>query len=466
MTRRLLVGYLTITLIVLLAFEIPLAIFYSQREEERFTTRVERDAVVLSSFYEDVLDAGAENDPAPAMDYADRTGARVVVTDAEGLSLLDTDQRTGRDFSTRPEVGQALTGSRATGIRHSDTLGTDLLFVAVPIASGGTVHGVLRLTVDAHEVFQRVERFWLSLAAMALVVLAAVAVVGWAVARSVTRPLRQLQTSARRFAEGDLSVPPPPTEAPEEVQALAHAMGVMAGRLDELIGKQRAFVSDASHQLRTPLTALRLRLENLEARLGDGGDAADAEAAIDETRRLSELVDDLLKLAQAEQAAAVEPIDVATVAAQRADTWSALADVSSVTLELDGPQSGVWATAVPGSVEQILDNLLDNAVSAGPEGSSVTVSVGRRPGSVVMAVCDRGPGLSDEAKERALERFWRGSQATPGTGLGLPIAHSLAEAAGGTLTLSDRPGGGLTAQVTLPETSAPQDDRERTTSEG
>ncbi|MEZ5381690.1 MAG: ATP-binding protein [Microthrixaceae bacterium] len=448
MTRRLLVGYLTVTLVVLLALEIPLAIFYGQREEERFTADAERDAVVLASFYEDALDAGAEIDTAPAERYADRTGARLVVMDTAGRSLVDTDAAPGRDFSTRPEVARALTGVRASGIRRSDTLDTDLLYVAVPIASGGSVHGVFRLTVDAHEVIERVQRFWLSLVAMAVVVLAAVGVVGWAVARSVTRPLRQLQASARRFADGDLSAPVPSGDAPPEIVALADTMGVMASRLDELLSAQRAFVSDASHQLRTPLTALRLRLENLAAELGDDR-GAEVEAAIDETRRLADLVTDLLKLARADQPPPVEPADVSAIAADRIDTWSAVAEGADVTLRLTCPDEALWARAVPGSVEQILDNLLDNAVTVSPPGGEVTATLARDADRVRLTVADRGPGMDDERKVKALERFWRGGQATPGSGLGLPIALGLAEASGGGLTLADRPGGGLSVEVSL-----------------
>ena len=450
MTRRLLWGYLAVTLLVLLALELPLAFFYSQREQERFIADAERDAVVLASYYEDVLDSGAPSDTTQAELYADRTGARVVVADSTGISLLDTDAVVGRNFSTRPEVAKALGGSRASGIRHSRTLNADLLYVAVPIASGGTVHGVLRLTVDAHEVTERIQRFWLSLVAVAAVVLVAVSLIGWAVARSVTRPLRDLQASARRFADGDLSVTPVPAGAPEEIVALAETMGVMATRLDELLSAQRAFVGDASHQLRSPLTALRLRLENLAAELGDGRQGTEVEAAIDETRRLADLVTDLLRLARADQAPPAERTDVAAIAADRIDTWTAVADGAEVALRLDRPDGEVWARAVPGSVEQILDNLLDNALTVSRAGGEVTVTLERADDQVRLTVADRGPGLDDERKARALERFWRGGQSTPGTGLGLPIALGLAEASGGGLTLADRPGGGLVAEVWLP----------------
>ena len=135
MTRRLLLSYLSITLFVLAVLEIPLAISYSERERDRIEANAGQDANVLASFYEDALEQGEAPDPAPADSYEDRTGARVVVVDTDGISIVDTDQATGRDFSTRPEIAEALGGGRTSGARRSDTLETDLLYVAVPVAS-------------------------------------------------------------------------------------------------------------------------------------------------------------------------------------------------------------------------------------------------------------------------------------------------------------------------------------------
>jgi hypothetical protein len=126
-TRRLLLSYLTITLIVLLLLEIPLGLFYAQRERERLAADVEHDATVIATLYEDDLEVGAPLDPTPADTYEDRTGARVVVVDADGIARVDTGGDVPRDFSTRPEIAAALEGERAAGTRRSDTLGTDLL---------------------------------------------------------------------------------------------------------------------------------------------------------------------------------------------------------------------------------------------------------------------------------------------------------------------------------------------------
>ena len=241
------------------------------------------------------------------------------------------------------------------------------------------------------------------------------------------------------------------TEGPSELRELSDTMSTMAVRLAALIDEQRALVADASHQLRTPLTALRLRLENLQARLPDA-DAAELDHAIDETSRLAALVSDLLQLARADHGQLPMPTDLADVARQRVDTWSALAESRGVTLRLVGGEAPVMVLAQPGAVEQILDNTLDNALTVLADGGEITVSVAAGTTEHRLTISDNGPGLSDDDKERATRRFWRAADAAPGsgTGLGLAIATALATASSGTLTLHDAAPHGLAVALTLP----------------
>jgi signal transduction histidine kinase len=312
------------------------------------------------------------------------------------------------------------------------------------------------LTIDAADVSDRVAGFRIGLVMIAAIILVAMAGVGWIVARSVTRPIRHLQHAAGRFAAGDLTPGDPARGAPGELVELERTMNSMAGRLDELLSTQRAFVADASHQLRTPLTALRLRLENVaaactapgaatpETTATDSGDLRDEiDDALAETERLGSLVDDLLALARAERPAAAEPTPVARLTADRVDTWSAVADERAVSIELTAPDPGVEALAVPGAVEQILDNLLDNALRFSPERSTITVDVRALPsGRVELRVGDQGPGLDAEQRRQATDRFWRGEQpvgtaaeTSGGSGLGLAIVQALAIASGGDVRL-------------------------------
>jgi two-component system OmpR family sensor kinase len=329
------------------------------------------------------------------------------------------------------------------------------------VASGGTVHGALRVTLDIADVNERIRSFWLALVAIAAVVLAAVAMIGWVIARSVTRPLRALTESAERFASGDLAVTPTATGGPPEIRALDDTLTTMALQLDGLLSSQRAFVADASHQLRTPLTALRLRLENLQGRVAedpsDRAVGAEIERAIDETGRLTELVTSLLQLARTDDRPDTRAEDVVELIRDRVDTWTAVAEERGVALvgpdRGEGPGEGsggrVLVRVVPGAVEQILDNVLDNALLVSDVGSTVDVRLATSPDRVALCVVDRGPGLSDADKRDAMRRFWRGDTTRPGTGLGLAIVDALATASGGSAVLSDTDGGGLTVTVTL-----------------
>jgi signal transduction histidine kinase len=450
-TRRILLSFLTLTSLVLVVLEVPLGIFYAQREDERLTNALTGDASVLAMVYEDALEQGAAPDPAAARRYAERTGARVVVTDAAGTSLVDTDGSVPRDLSTRPEVAEALRGSRSSGTRRSDTLETDLLYVAVPVGSGSSVLGAVRVTFDRHEVTERVRRFWAGLVLVAIAVLAAVTGIGWTIARWITRPLRRMEATASRFAAGDLRVGPVDPDAPVEIDVLWHTLNDMAARLEHMMAEQRSFVADASHQLRTPLTALRLRLENLEqaARTPEGVDPVDLDAATAESERLGMLVEDLLRLARAEGPPAAAPTELSEVVTHRADIWSAVAEEHGIELRARLPGGPTWALVVPSGLEQILDNLLDNAIRVAPRGSVVDIGLDHHEHRVVLTVADHGPGLDDGAKAAALERFWRGSD-SHGSGLGLAIVDELVAASGGDLELLDNPGGGLRVEISLP----------------
>jgi len=467
MTGRLMLSYLSVTFAILLALGIPLGVFFRALEVDRLAAGTERDAVTLATLVEDDLERSTPVDAGIAERYAQDTGARVVVTDDAGISVLDTGAPADRDLSTRPEIEQALAGTTASGTRRSETLDDDLLYVAVPVASGGETHGAVRITLGTRELDERVNRFWLGGAGVAALALVLAAAVGWTMARWVSRPVRHLATTADRFATGDLSPEPEQAAAPSEVARLQRRMNEMAARLDAQLARQRAFVADASHQLRTPLTALRLRLENTQERLDalrDEGpqpsdtaeQRAEVAAAVAEVDRLSELVAGLLRLARAEQGGGVTPevADLGELSRDRVDTWAAVADAEGVTLSYEGATSGVEALAVRGAVEQVLDNLIDNAVAAvAPQGGHVWLRVGRGPEGPWLTVADDGPGLDDVAKARAVDRFWRGDHQQPGTGLGLPIVQELLHAAGGHLVLADAPEGGL--EVTAHFRAAP-----------
>jgi signal transduction histidine kinase len=231
---------------------------------------------------------------------------------------------------------------------------------------------------------------------------------------------------------------------PPELRELASSFNSMSARVQGMLEREKAFTADASHQLRTPLTALRLRLESLEFAIDESG-RADLEAAISETQRLGELVDGLLALARAiDGRAAVTEVDLASIARDRVTMWSPLADERSITVTYAGPLAS-RAHAVPGAVDQILDNLLANALDASPDGSTVTIEVIEAPRFVWIGVRDEGPGMSDADLARAFDRFFTKG----GTGLGLSIVRQLAQASHGEAIARRATAGGLDVGVAL-----------------
>ena len=208
--------------------------------------------------------------------------------------------------------------------------------------------------------------------------------------------------------------------------------------------------SPARHQLRTPLTALRLRLENLAREEGTRSD--ELEPAIVEVERLSSLVDGLLTLARADRATS-EPValDVGASIAERVEAWSALASEQAVRLSAQ-VEGRPFASVTAGRIEQVLDNLLANALEVSPAGSSVDVAAARSGAWVEITVRDRGPGMTAGEIGRAFDRFWRRGGGDGGFGLGLTIVDRLVRADGGEVALRPRPDGGLEAIVRLQST--------------
>jgi signal transduction histidine kinase len=451
MTRRLVASYVALTAVALALLAIPLGITFSHNERGRFLSEMEADADTMASLVAYPIDSGK---PIPSQDiarYALSTNAHVVVVDEDGIALLDTNGPShGRDYSTRPEIQQALRGQRVEGRRRSDTAGTTLLYAAVPTSAKGRVNGAVRITYPTSTLDGRVRRVWFQLALLCLGVLAVAALAGMALARSIVRPVRQLETATDRFASGDLTAQVDEEHGPPEMRQLAATFNRMARRHAQLLGAQQRFVADASHQLRTPLTALRLRLDNLDARVGDH-DGGAVGAAVAEVNRMSRIIDGLLLLARDEADDRVkQPVDLAAAVRERADAWNDVAGDRGIVVRATA-SSPAWVEVVPGTVEQVVDNLVDNAITASPDESVIELRVGVRARTVTLQVLDRGPGMDAATRARAFDRFWRAPAAPAGgSGLGLAIVRQLAEAHGGEARLDPRPGGGLVAAVTLP----------------
>ncbi|MFJ9869553.1 sensor histidine kinase [Streptomyces sp. NPDC101165] len=448
MTRRLLLSYLGLAILVLAGLELPLGWIYARGEISRASQSIERDASMLAEVTEENIEKGnLDALPDVVGDYATRTGGRVVVTDRRGFVLADSDPsgRTGISIAAQPDIARALRN------RPTVATGDDVLSATMPGSSGTTIRGTLRLTYPMAEVNARVHRIWGALALAGVCVLAAVALAAFTLARWITRPLRTLEAATAQLADGRLTTPPDATTGPPELRSLAASFTHTATRLQHLLEAQQAFASEASHQLKTPLTALRLRLENFEPYL-DPRAHGSLEEAVGEVERLGRMVQGLLALARLENSATTpEPVDLDTVIADRVAMWESLAAEQYVVLAVTGRPAGrVWA--IPGALDQIIDNLVANALRVSPPGTTITLH--RAPGAE-LHVIDQGPGMTEAERARAFDRFWRASDSrNDGTGLGLPIVRHLVHASGGDIGLHPAPGTGLDAAVRLRQAAA------------
>ena len=293
---------------------------------------------------------------------------------------------------------------------------------------------------------------WVILGTIAVVAMIGATLLAFGLARWVSRPLAGLDSAAGRLADGDMESRAVVDSGPPELRRLASTFNTMAGRLEALVHGNRAVIADVSHQLRTPLAALRLRLDLLAADT-DPATGHELAGALEELARLSRLVDGLLAEARAENVVpAPTAVDVAEVARERVVAWHPVADDRGIVLEaLSRPSVLAWIGE--GHLEQVLDNIIANALDALSAGGRVTVTASATTAGARITVTDDGPGMNAEDRERAFLRF---TTSNPnGTGLGLAIVHRLVTSNGGTARLAETPGGGLTAVLDFPGVPVP-----------
>jgi signal transduction histidine kinase len=362
---------------------------------------------------------------------------RVIITDARGVLVADSDgpAQLGVSYASRPEIAAALRRRTVQEQRRSETLDAEILATAVPILNAGRVEGAVRITQSVEAVRRATRRSILGLVAVGGLVLLLGLGAGALIARQIARPLRRLDDAAARLGHGDLSTRVP-VEGSAEQRGLARTFNEMGARLERHVAGQREFVADASHQLRTPLSGLRLRLEEARAT----GDPEEVDGALKEVDRLSAMVSELLLLSQAgEVDAPAEEIDPAAAARAAAARFD-----GRVTALSGAPVPPV--RCAPADLERTLDALIENALHYG--GGRVTLVA--RPGAI--DVLDEGPGVDADELEAVFDRFHRGRAGRagpPGTGLGLPIARELMRRWGGDVTLANRDGGGAAATISF-----------------
>ncbi|MEU7816375.1 HAMP domain-containing sensor histidine kinase [Pseudonocardia sp. NPDC049154] len=360
-------------------------------------------------------------------------GTTVGLFDDDGLLVAGDGTPTGDEH-----VAAVLAGAGPQVVES----GADLV-ATVPVLGEHEIVGVVRASHPVSAVYTALVPIWLGMLGLAALVLAAAWVIARRQARRLARPLEELAVLADRLGDGDFGVRPRRAGL-AEVDALGAAFVGTAARLDELLARERAFSAEASHQLRTPLAALRLRLENARADAGarPGADVGPAlDAAVVETERLTRTVEELLDLARSRGGGGRGPVDLHAVLDEVTETYRPrlVAEGRTLEVDLDGAgadEPGCGETAVVGSraaIGQVLAVLLDNALRHG--GGAVRVGVREVGDAVAVDVGDEGPGFADGRPERN-GRAPGTETPADGIGLGLPLATRLAEDQGGRLVVS------------------------------
>jgi signal transduction histidine kinase len=460
---RLLVIVLVVVGLVAVGLGGLLAWTTAQAAQQGFFTRRLTDTVYLASLVQRPLTEAEAGDLAAVLDrYRQVYGVTVHVVAADGTPFAPS-AAPALDADGRERLDAALAGRRSPPPPLQMPWDGAPLVVAEPVLVDGEVRGAVVTDSPTAALRRRELETWGLITVAVLCALGLGVLVSLPVVRWILHPVRRLDEGTGRVAAavlaGGAAAPVADDSGPPELRRLSASFDRMAETVTGALAAQRAFVADASHQLRNPLTALRLRLSNVSGHV-DAAATDDHVAALEEAERLSTLLDGLLALARTERAAPLADVDVDAAVGDRVEAWRPLAEHAGLHLRHDGAR-GLSVLAPVGAVEAVLDAVLDNAVkfsassgasSSDGRGGSITVRTAARDGHVEIGVRDTGPGIPPDELDRATDRFWRSPAQSnvEGSGLGLAIAVRTLELAGGTLRLERPEGGGLRVVARLP----------------
>ncbi len=465
MFRRIRWKLLASYLVVVTAAVVFLGVHLARQFEATYTAQLQEDLVALARLVAVTAAGGLASGDAEAVRRSLAVGQEqesplVLVTDASGVIVGGRGvpahgfARTAVD----PAVRRALEGEDTVGVGIGPD-GREAVYAAVPAVAGGRILGAVYVARPLQSLHtQRRHLRWVVAWGTVAAVLIAGAL-GLLLARGIAEPVQEMQRVASSLAAGRLGERVP-VRTRDELGDLARSLNYMASELERIDSLRRAFVADASHELRTPVANLAVAVEALKAVIGTEPDQARAIAAdIErEVERLRRLVDSLLDLSLVEAGKvrlSLAPVAPAEVVARAVAPFQPRAARAGVTLRTEVPPRLPRVRADADRTVQVLTNLLDNALKFTPAGGTVTVSASEQRGRVLIAVADTGPGIPEAELPHVFDRFYKVDRARAGSrggaGLGLAIAKRLVEAQGGIIMAESREGHGARFVVALPK---------------
>lgn len=465
MRRRLLVVVTVLVAAVVVGLGVPLGLAAaSSATAQMFTDRLGDTTRFAALAQRPITDSDTAALQAELIRYDELFEGTAALLDRRGDVLVASRPAPLTGLGDRTRIDLALAGRRSPPAETIWPWDSAPMLVAEPVLVGGEVRGAAVTVSPTGALRRSVLLAWLALAAAGAVAFGAAALAALPLVRWILAPVERLDAGTARVAAsvraGRPADPVGQERGPPELRRLTRHFDEMAATVSATLEGQRSFVADAGHQLRNPLTALRLRLATLAEEL-DGRplptEVRDQPGAVlEEIDRLTAVLDALLALARTEgrvQTAVRMPVD--PVLADRVQAWSVLAEHEGLVLRRGGP-SGLVVASDPVTVATVLDAVLDNAVRYSPPGGRIELTTSRVEGTVEIAVRDHGPGLRPDQLEHATTRFWRGEDvpggqgAVGGSGLGLAIAARGAERAGAQLCLELPDDGGLRVALRWP----------------
>ena len=364
----------------------------------------------------------------------------------------------GEDAEEGEDAAVLLAATRGLADVSAEDAG-DLRVLTEPVLADGAPVATFRVADPLESVDEAEEGLRNAFLIVGLAAGAVALVTAFLAANRITAPLRRMTAVAAKVDAGDLS-PRFEVETADEVETLARSFNGMLDRLERAFERERGFVSDASHELRSPLTVLRGQVELLERAGEDAEERRRIASALErEIARMSRLVDEMLTLARADDGRLLQrrPIDLGDFLA---DLERDLPMLGEREYRIEGDRSGTLV-ADPDRLSQVLRNLVRNAVEHTRPGDAIEISVHGRPREVEFAIVDTGPGIPPEELANVFERFHRvdpgRSRDRGGSGLGLAIARAIVKAHGGAIRAESAPGGGACLRFTIPRRSAGED---------